>query len=119
MTDAAAPMSDAETVDALRRVKAVEAEWEARLRAAREEAEQAVRRARDEAEATLKAVAAEAGTERARRLDEGRAASERDAEAIRRDGATAADAQRAEQGKRPADRSKQIVATVLDPYSRD
>ena len=110
---------DAETVEVLRRVKAVEAEWEAKLREAREEAERAVRRARDEAEATLKAVAAEVEGERARRLETAQASSEAEAEAIRREGAKAADALRSGKGRRSPDRDDAIVTAVLGPFAQD
>lgn len=114
----AAP-GDAETVEVLRRVKAVEAEWEAKLRGAREEAERTVRRARDEAEATLKAVGAEVEGERARRLEGAQASSEAEAEAIRREGAKAADALRSGKDRRVSDRDDAIVAAVLGPFALD
>jgi vacuolar-type H+-ATPase subunit H len=118
-TTAAPPPADSATVEALRRVKAVENEWELRLRAARGEAEEAVRRAREEAEATVKAVAAEAEAERARRLDAGRAAAEKEAEAIVSEGADAAARLRAEKGKGPTDRAAEVVAAALGPYAPD
>lgn len=119
MTGTSAPPTDQATVEALRRVKAVEQEWETRLRDARENAEQAIRRARDEADATLKAVAAELESERAHRLEAAHAASQRDEEAVHLEGAKAAEAVRAGQGKLPTGRDAVIVATVLDPFSSD
>jgi vacuolar-type H+-ATPase subunit H len=120
VTDApASPASDTATVEALRRLKAVEREWEEKLLAARAAADEAVRRARDESEATVKAVVAEAEAERARRLEAGRAAADREAEGIVRDGAKAADELRARKGARPADRSEEIVAAALGPYAHD
>lgn len=120
MTDApAAGGPDAATVEALRRLKAVEAEWDEKLRAARTEAEEAVRRARDEAEATVKAVVAATEAERARRLDQGRAATEREADAIVREGAKAAEELRTRKGGRPSDRSEEVVAAALGPYAHD
>jgi vacuolar-type H+-ATPase subunit H len=111
--------SDTATVEALRRLKEVEAEGEERLRAARTAAEEAVRRARDEAEATVKAVVAEAEGERAHRLEQGRLAADREADAIVRDGEKAAESLRARKGERPADRSGEIVAAALGPYAQD
>jgi vacuolar-type H+-ATPase subunit H len=120
VTDEPAPVaSDTATVEALRRLKAAEAEGEEKLRWARSGADEAVRRARDEAEATVKAVAAEAEAERARRLEEGRAAADREAEGILRDGTKAAEAFRARKGAGPSDRSEEIVAAALGPYAHD
>jgi len=119
MSEEAAPGGDSATVEALRRVKAVEAEWAGRLNDARAEAEQAVRRAREEAAAMLKAVAAELDSERAHRLEQARASADRDAEAVRREGANAAEALRSQKGKRATGRTEEIVATVLGPLSGD
>ena len=118
-TAAAAAPSDVATVEALRRVKAVESEWELKLRAARGEAEDAVRRARDESEATVKAVGAEAEAERARRLEAGEAAAEKEAEAILQEGSGAAAKLRTEKGKAPSDRASEVLEAVLGPYARD
>jgi uncharacterized membrane protein YqiK len=96
---------DTETVEALRRVKAVEAEWDAKLRAARE--------------ATVKAVASEIEGERARRLEAARAASEAEAETIRREGAKEAEALRSGKDRRSSDRDDAIVAAVLGPFVGD
>lgn len=114
-----AAASDEQTVEALRRLKAVEAEWDAKLRAAREDAAQVVQRARDEAEATLKAVAAELEAERGRRREAGKLAADREAEQVRTDGATAAEAVRSDRSKRPSERADAIVAAVLDPFASD
>jgi vacuolar-type H+-ATPase subunit H len=119
MTEAPAPSGDPQTVEALRRVKAVEAEWEAKLRSAREETEQAVRRARDEAEATVKAVQTEVEREHARRLEAAAAAADSEASAIRADGETAAAKIRGGQGRRAADRADEIVAAVLGPFASE
>jgi len=116
---ATATGADGATVEVLRRVKAVESEWELKLRAARGEADEAVRRAREEADATVKTVAAGAETERTRRLETGRAAAEKEAEAIVREGAAAAGRLRTNKGKGPADRSAEVVAAALGPYARD
>ncbi len=117
MTEPAPTGGDTATVEALRRVKAVEAEWDGKLADARRQAEEATRRARDEAEATVKAVAAELETERARQLDSARASAEREAEGLRTDGAKAAEAVRSGQGRRPQERGDEIVAAVLGPFA--
>jgi len=119
VTDGATGAPDASTVEVLRRVKAVEAEWETKLRAAREDADQGVRRAREEADATVKAVAAEAEAEKAQRLAAGRTAAEAEAEAIQREGEKAADGLRSAGGKKPSDRSDELLEAVLGPYARD
>ncbi len=119
MSGAAPTEPDTATVEALRRLKAAEADGEAQLRQAQEAAAQAIQRARDEAEATVKAVAAELETERTRALEAASAAADREAEQIRADGAKAADALRTDRSKRPADRADAIVATVLGPFASD
>ncbi len=110
---------DAATVAALRRVKAVEAEWDAKLHAARDEAARALQRARDEREATEKAVAAELAAERNRRLDEARRTADREAEAIRADGEKAAGALRQEKSGAAKQRADEIVAAVLGPLAKE
>ncbi len=110
---------DPQTVEALRRVKAVEADWEGQLRAAREETERAVQRARDEAEATVRAVQAEVDGERTRRLESAAVAADAEAGAIRREGETAAASIRGGRGPRAADRADAIVAAVLEPFASD
>jgi vacuolar-type H+-ATPase subunit H len=119
VSDAGTPASDAATVEALRRLKAVEAEWDAKLRDARDAAARTVQRSRDESEATVKAVAAENETERNRLLEAGQQAADREAERIGADGARAADAVRADRSKRPAERADAIVRAVLDPFASD
>ena len=119
MTGTTPAPADNATVQALRRVKAVEEEWEARLREARKDAEQAVLRTREEAEATLRAVSAELESERTHRLEAARASSEREAEAVLREGVKAADAVRVEKGKRPPGRDEEIVAMVLGSFQSD
>jgi vacuolar-type H+-ATPase subunit H len=119
VSEPAAPSADVATVEALRRLKAVEAEWEAKLATARAATAQGLQLAKDEAEATVKAVAAELESERASRLEAARAAAEREAEAIVRTGAQEAEAIRSGKGKRPADQQDAIVAAVLGPFSHD
>ena len=110
---------DSETIEVLRRVKAAESEWDTKLREARAGAEQAVRRAREEAEATLKAVAAEVEGERAHQLELAQVSAEAEAEAIRREGAKAADALRSGKERRSSGRADAIVEAVLGPFARD
>ncbi len=109
------PPADVATVEALRKLKAVEAEWDARLAEARRDADEAIGRAREETEAALRAVGAELEAERTRRLDGDRAAADREAEAIRQKGEQEA-AGAAKAGRSPV-RADAIVAAVLGPLA--
>ena len=51
------------SIEALKRVKATETEWDTRLSAARQESEEALRRLRDDGDATVKAAETEADRE--------------------------------------------------------
>jgi len=119
VSDPGVTAADVATVEALRRLKAVEAEWEAKLTTARAATAQGIQLAENEAEATVKAVAAELESDRARQLEAARVAADREAEAIVRGGEQEAEAIRSGKGKRPADRADEIVAAVLGPFVRD
>ncbi len=109
--------SDSGTIDALKRIKAVEVEWDQRLAEARREAESALRRVRDETQATVAGAHSVAESDRARLVAKARAEADVEAERIVQDGAkAAADAARGE-GKRPADRRPEILAAVLGAFA--
>jgi vacuolar-type H+-ATPase subunit H len=114
-TGAVAPSS----VDALRRVKAVETDWEARLKAAREESEATLRRLREESEAAVKAVHAQMEHERAERVEHARLEATGMAAAILADGEKAAEAAARGEGKRPADKKDAILGAVLGKFVKD
>jgi vacuolar-type H+-ATPase subunit H len=107
------------SIEALKRVKATETEWDARLSAARQETEATMRRLRDEADAAVKAVQAEADKERTTRLERARVATAADAEAIVAEGRAAADTAARGEGRRAADKKDEILAVVLGSFGKD
>jgi vacuolar-type H+-ATPase subunit H len=112
---AAAPAS----VAALKRVKATEAEWDARLKAAREEAAATIRRLRDDGDVALKAAEAEADRERTVRLEHARAETTGEAEAIVAEGRRAAERAALGEGRRPSDKKDAILDVVLGSFGKD
>ncbi len=120
MSDAAAPPSGSpEILDALRRVKATEADWDRRLADARAAAAQDLAGRRDAAEASVHEVARAVETERAEAT--ARAGREGDTEArtIVDDGEAEARQLRAGQGSLAEGRRKEILAVVLGRFASD
>jgi vacuolar-type H+-ATPase subunit H len=115
----AATASDVGTIDALKRIKATEAEWDAKIAAARQAAEAELKRLRDERDATVAAARAEAEAERARALTKARALAETEAEAIVAEGRSAAQAAATSAGKRPSERRDEILAVVLGSFASE
>jgi len=111
--------SDPAALDALKRIKAAEAEWDERLRTARRASTEALERRRAEAEAAEKAVAAEAETERARAVESARSSADAEARRIAADGEKAARGATSDEGKRPQDMEKKVLAAVLGSLGPD
>lgn len=107
------------SVEALKRVKATESEWDARLTGARTEAETSVRRAKDETEAMVKAAQLESEHSRTVALERAQAVAQSEAETIVAEGR--ADAERAErgEGRRPSDKKDAILDIVLGSFGKD
>jgi vacuolar-type H+-ATPase subunit H len=103
-------------LDALRRIKAAETEWEQRLAADRAAAETALQRVRDETEAAVKAAQAEADRERALAIAGARATADEQAAAIVAEGEVAAEEAARGEGKRPADHKDEVLAVVLGEF---
>lgn len=112
---AAAPGS----IEALKRVKATEAEWEARLSAARVETEADLRRLREEADAAVKAAEVAADKERSARLERARAEVAAEAEKIVAEGRDAAVRAARGEGRRPADKKDAVLTAVLGSFGTD
>ncbi len=106
-------------VDALKRVKAVETEWDARLAEARETSRRELARKREEADAAVKAVLQEAEAERLRALERARIVSEAEARGIVSEGEAAARKVRDEREKRGGGRNGEILAAVLGSFASD
>lgn len=113
--DAAAPGS----VDALKRVKAAEAEWDARVSAARTESETTLRQLREESDAAVKGALAEAEQVRSARLDQARAEVTSEVDAIVSEGEKAAELAARGEGRRPADKKDAILDAVLGSFGKD
>ncbi len=107
------------SIDALKRVKATETDWELKLRAARGAAEETLERLRTESEATVKAAQVAADAERALAVQAARTEAERAADEILAQGTRAAEAAARGEGKRPADKKAAILAAVLAGLATD
>ena len=111
--------SASDSVEALKRVKATENEWETRVSAARKDADATLARLRAEASAAVKSAQAEADRDRVARVTKARAENEVQAEAIVTDGRAAAEQARAGAGRRPADKKAAILDVVLGSFGQD
>jgi vacuolar-type H+-ATPase subunit H len=111
--------SDIGSIEALKRIKAAETEWDEKIANARQETEAALRRLAEEGDATVKATHAEADSARTLSVQRARADADREAETIVAEGAKAAAAAARGAGKRPADRSAEVLAAVLGSLSED
>ena len=107
-----------DSVEALKRVKATENEWETRLGAARKDADATLERLRSEAAATVKAAQAEADRDRLARVEQARAATEAEVATIVTDGRKAAEQARVGEGRRPADKKSEILDVVLGTFGQ-
>ena len=101
------------SIEALKRVKEAETEWDLKLRTARGAATEALERLRAESEAAVRAAQAAADAERANTVLAARQEAEREAAEILAAGQRAAASAARGDGKRPADRPDEILAVVL------
>ena len=107
------------SIDALKRVKETESDWELKLRAARGAAGETLERLRTESEAAVQAARTAAEAERNQALLTARADAEREAAEILAAGTRAADAAARGEGKRPADKKDAILRVVLAGFVKD
>jgi vacuolar-type H+-ATPase subunit H len=114
---AAAGAASENGLDALRRIKAAETEWDQRLATVRQATETSLQRLRDETDAAVKAAQAEADQERAQTVQAARADADREAARILADGAQAAAEAARGEGKHPADRKDAVLAAVLGDFA--
>jgi vacuolar-type H+-ATPase subunit H len=101
------------SIEALRRVKEAEAEWDLKLRAARGQSQAAVELLRQEAQNAVKSAQVLADGVRANAVLQARQEAEREASDILKAGVKAADAAALGAGKSPADKKDEILAAVL------
>jgi vacuolar-type H+-ATPase subunit H len=119
MSAAATPGTELGSIDALKRVKATESDWELKLRAARGASEEALQRLRDESEAAVKAAQASVDAERSEAVQAARTEADRLAAEILAEGERAAAVARRGEGKGTADRKDSILAAVLGGFFQD
>jgi vacuolar-type H+-ATPase subunit H len=112
-SDAVATPAESPALDAVKRVKATETEWDEKLRYARARSEAALLRAREEADAAAKAVARELEGEKTRALERARADADLEAHDILAEGDSAAERAGSEEGKRPAEMREKILRALL------
>jgi vacuolar-type H+-ATPase subunit H len=111
--------SSPDSVEALKRVKATENEWDARLSAARTESEATLQRLRDEAVAAVRDAETQADKDRVARVEAAKSDIAKETEAIVADGRTAAEQATRGEGRRPSDKKDAILAVVLGPLGSD
>jgi vacuolar-type H+-ATPase subunit H len=111
--------TDIGTIDALKRIKAAEAEWDEKIARAREDAAAQLRRLGEESDAMVKAAHAEAESTRTLAVQRARANADHEAAAIVAEGAEVATAAARGAGKRPADRAAEVLAAVLGSFRAD
>jgi vacuolar-type H+-ATPase subunit H len=107
------------SIDALKRVRAAESEWEQKVAAAKQDAGEEIARRKTAAEASVKAARAAAEQQRAEKVQAARSEADREAIVILAEGAKAADAAAEGEGKRPADKADAILKAVLAGFTSD
>jgi vacuolar-type H+-ATPase subunit H len=117
--DARVPTSDEGSIDALKRVRAAEIDWDQKVTAAKQEAGEAIAALRTAADAAVRAAQAAADQERAAKVQVARSEADREAITIVADGATAADAAAKGEGRQPADKADEILRAVLAGFLPD
>jgi vacuolar-type H+-ATPase subunit H len=111
MSNTEAAGSTSGSLDAVKLVKATEAEWEAKIAAARKAGEASLAQLRDAAAAAVAAARADAERERTRSVETARASADAEAALIVTDGQSAA--QKDATGRRPRDRKAAVLNAVL------
>jgi len=111
--------SEPDSVEALKRVKATENEWDARLAAARQETTTELGQLRSEAAVAVKSAEQEADKNRAARIETARADIEKEAAAILTEGQKAAAEALEGTGRSPADKKSAILDVVLASFGKE
>jgi vacuolar-type H+-ATPase subunit H len=119
MATTTSPASEPNSVEALKRVKATENEWDARLAAAREESQAALQSLRAAVEDEARTTSADAERDRVTRIETARAEVGREADAIVAEGQKAADEALRGEGRRPSDKKDAILAAVLGSFGQE
>jgi vacuolar-type H+-ATPase subunit H len=111
--------SSPDSVEALKRVKATENEWDVKIAAARTERDATLERLRREADDAVREAGAQAERDRATRVDSARAEIAKEADAIVAEGHRAAEEATHGEGRRPADRKEAILSAVLGSFGSE
>jgi len=119
MAAATAGASAPDSIEALKRLKAAENEWEARLTSAQRDTDATLERLRTEAAAAVKEAQMAADQERVARVVASRTATEAEAQGIVADGEKAAEQALHGEGRRPADKKDAILAIVLGAFGKE
>jgi len=119
MAVTAAPAGAPDSIQALKRVKATESEWDTRLASAKRESEAALERLRTEAAAAVRDGQTAADHDRVARVVQARTETEAQAAAILAEGKTAADDALRGEGRGPAEKRDAILAIVLGSFGKD
>jgi vacuolar-type H+-ATPase subunit H len=107
------------SIDALKRVRAAEMEWEQKVTNAKQDAGEEIARLKTAADEAVQAARASAEQARAAVVQTARSEADREAIVILADGAKAADAAAEGEGKRPADKADAILDAVLAGFTGD
>ena len=114
---ASAPSAaDTATLDALKRIKLAETEWEGKVASARREAEAATKHLKEETESLLTTARTEAEAERTRRVETARNEADREAAGIVAEGEKAARAAAEGAGKSVSARKDEVLMVVLGGF---
>jgi len=113
------PASDLGTVEALKRVKATETEWETKTAEARAHRDQALQRLRDETEATVHAAQVETERERSEAIQAARTEADAEAAKILADGDQVAADAGSEQPTALKEKRAELLAAVLGEFGTD
>jgi vacuolar-type H+-ATPase subunit H len=107
------------SIDALKRVRAAEMEWDQKVKDAKEAAAQEIARLRADSDAAVKAAQSAADADRASKLQAARSEADREAVGILADGAKEAERATEGEGKHPADHTDDILRVVLSGFTSD
>lgn len=115
----AAPADRTGSIDALKRVRAAEIEWDQRVQAAKQQAATEIAKLRSDADAAVKAAQAEGEQARTLRVQAARVDADREAAQILADGQKATEEAARGEGRQPSDHADEILQAVLAGFLSD
>jgi vacuolar-type H+-ATPase subunit H len=114
-----APTLSEGSIDALKRVRAAEIDWDQKAAAAKQEAAESIAALRTAADAAIRAAQAAADQERAAKVQAARSEADREAIAILAEGVKAAEEAAKGEGRQPTDKADEILRAVLAGFIPD